>query len=181
MRAGESYIFRSVASILFFLVNIFAIYLMLRGHNFPGGGFIGGLGAAISLIMLSLAFGVEYTQRLLRIDPMRLAAGGLLLAVATSFAPVLVGQPFLRHYHLVIDELPLFGQLVLGTPLLFDFGVFLVVIGVTAKMVFVLARPNVGLTALERQEWRRYAARQEEPIEMSAPEATPESSKEDAR
>ncbi len=172
MKTGDSYIFRAVASLLFFLVNVFAVYLMLRGHNLPGGGFIGGLGAAISLIMLSLAVGVERTQRLLRIDPVRLAAGGLLLAVATSLAPVALGEPFLRHYHLVFENLPLFGRLEVGTPLLFDFGVFLVVVGAAAKMVFVLARPNAGLTALEPQEWRRYAAKLEEPIERHAPEET---------
>lgn len=169
MRTGDSYIFRAIGSLLFFLLNVFAIYLLLRGHNLPGGGFIGGLGSAISLIMLSLAFGVERTQRILRIDPVRLATIGLTIAVATALLPVFVGEPFLRHFHFQLDNLPLFGRFEVGTPLLFDVGVFLAVVGVTGKMIFVLARPNAGLTALAPREWRKYAAKLERPLEIDAP------------
>jgi len=173
MRTGDSYIFRTVASLLFFLVNVFAVYLLLRGHNLPGGGFIGGLGSAISLIMLSLAFGVERAQRILRVDPVRIAAAGLAVALLTAMAPLLLGQPFLRHYHLAIRDLPVLGTLEIGTPLLFDIGVFLVVVGVTGKLIFVLARTNAGLTALDASEWRRYAARLETPIETAEGGAAP--------
>lgn len=162
MKVGDSAIFRTVGSGLFFLVNIFAVYLLLRGHNLPGGGFIGGLGSALSLMLISLAFGVEYAQRTLRVDPVRLAAGGLLLAVATALLPLLGGDALLRHYHFTV---PLLGGFKVGTPLLFDVGVFLVVVGVTSKLVFSLARPNAGLTALSPEEWRDYAAPMEEPIE----------------
>ncbi len=162
MKAGESYIFRTVGAGLFFLINVFAVYLLLRGHNLPGGGFIGGLGSALSLIMLSLAFGVERTQRIFRADPVRVAGAGLTLAVLTALLPLLAGDAFLRHYHL---RLPVLGGLELGTPLLFDVGVFLVVVGVTAKLIFVLARPNAGLTALSPAEWSLYAAPLEQPIE----------------
>lgn len=165
MRTGESYIFRSIGSLLFFLINIFSVYLLVRGHNLPGGGFVGGLGSALSLIMLSLAFGVERTQRILRVDPVRLAIAGLMLAVCVALLPLVFGEPLLRHFYLSFDRLPLFGRLEVGTPLLFDIGVFLVVVGVTAKLIFVLARPNSGLTALAPHEWQRYAARLEEPIE----------------
>ncbi len=168
MKAGGSVIFRAVGSVLFFLINVFSVYLLLRGHNLPGGGFIGGLGSALSLIMLSLAFGVERTQRILRVDPVRLAVAGLLLAVLTALLPVLVGEPFLRHFHF---KLP--GRIEVGTPLLFDLGVFLVVVGVSAKLIFVLARPNAGLTALAPGEWRRYAAPLEEPIEKHADAGSP--------
>ena len=165
MKTGGSYIFRTVGSLLFFLINVFSIYLLLRGHNLPGGGFIGGLGSALSLIMLSLAFGVERTQRILRVDPVRLAIGGLGLAIATAMLPLLVGQPLLRHFHLKLEGLPLMGRFEVGTPLLFDLGVFFVVVGVTAKLIFVLARPNAGLTALAADEWGRYAAPMDKPLE----------------
>ncbi|MDI1251215.1 MAG: MnhB domain-containing protein [Lacunisphaera sp.] len=170
MKAGQSYIFRAVGAVLFFLINVFAIYLLLRGHNLPGGGFIGGLGSALSLIMLSLAFGVERTQGILRTDPVRVAGAGLLLALLTSLLPLLAGDPFLRHYHVV---LPVLGKIEVGTPLLFDVGVFLVVVGVTAKLIFVLARPNADLTALAPEEWRNYAAPLEEPIEKTARSESP--------
>lgn len=165
MRTGESYIFRAIGSLLFFLINVFSIYLLLRGHNLPGGGFIGGLGSALSLIMLSLAFGVQRTQQILRVDPVRLALTGLSVALATALLPLLFGEPFLRHFHLKLTAVPVFGTLELGTPLLFDVGVFLVVVGVAAKLIFVLARPNSGLTALAPGEWELYAARLEQPIE----------------
>jgi multicomponent Na+:H+ antiporter subunit B len=164
MKIGDSAIFRAVGSGLFFLVNIFSVYLLLRGHNLPGGGFIGGLGSALSLILISLAFGVEYAQRLLRVDPVRLAAAGLVLAVLTALLPLLWGDALLKHYHVT---LPLLGGVEVGTPLVFDLGVFLAVIGVTSKLVFSLARPNAGLTALSPSEWRDYAAPLEEPIERN--------------
>ncbi len=169
MKTGDSFIFRAVGSFLFFVINVFAVYLLLRGHNLPGGGFIGGLGSALSLIMLSLAFGVERTQEILRIDPMRLAAFGILIALVTALAPVFVGEPMLRHFHWELKNLPLLGTLKFGTPLIFDVGIFLVVVGVTAKFIFVLARSNSGLTSLAPSEWGRYAAPLEEPVE-SAPE-----------
>lgn len=168
MKTGESLIFRAVATLLFFILNIFAVYLLWRGHNLPGGGFIGGLGSAISLIMLSLAFGVERTQRILRLDPMRLAVTGLAVAIATALLPMAFGEPFLRHFHFKAEALPLVGKLEVGTPLLFDIGVFLVVVGISAKLIFVLARANDGLTSLEAGEWRDYAARVERPLEEDA-------------
>ncbi len=165
MKIGDSFIFRAVGSFLFFVINVFAVYLLLRGHNLPGGGFIGGLGSALSLILLSLAFGVERTQQILRVDPTRIAAVGLLLAIATAVLPLFAGDALLKHYHLKLKDVPVLGSLEVGTPLLFDIGIFLVVVGTTAKMIFVLARSISGLTALERHEWRRYAAALETPVE----------------
>lgn len=167
MKIGDSFIFRAVGSFLFFVINVFAVYLLLRGHNLPGGGFIGGLGSALSLILLSLAFGVERTQQILRIDPTRIAAYGLLLAVLTALAPLLLGDELLKHYHWKYQDVPVLGSVELGTPLIFDIGIFLVVVGTTAKVIFVLARSISGFTALERGEWRRYAAPMETPVETA--------------
>lgn len=165
MKAADSFIFRAVGSFLFFVINVFAVYLLLRGHNFPGGGFIGGLGSALSLIMLSLAFGVERTRQIVRVDPTRVAVLGLLLAVGTALLPLVVGEPLLRQFNWKFEQVPVLGSFAVGTPLLFDAGVFLVVVGVSAKVIFVLLRAHAGLTALEPREWRRYAARLEEPVE----------------
>lgn len=179
MKTGDSFIFKAVASFLFFGINVFAVYLLLRGHNLPGGGFIGGLGSALSLIMLSLAYGVREAQKVLRVDPVRLAAFGLLLAIGTAMLPLLIGEPFLRHFHWKFTNLPLLGTLELGTPLVFDIGIFLVVVGVTAKMIFVLFRSIVGLTALNPSEWRRYAADLEEPVESEHSRSSTELEAED--
>lgn len=165
MKTGDSFILRAVATFLFFLINLFAIYLLFRGHNLPGGGFIGGLGSALTFILLSLACGVETAQRLLHFDPVRIAATGLLLAVLTGLAPVLFGAAFLTQYNVKLKDVPLLGDLALGTPLLFDLGVFLVVVGVTAKLVFLLSRSITGLPALAEADRPRYAAALEEPVE----------------
>ncbi len=165
MKIGESFILRAIASLLFFPLNVFAVYLLLRGHNLPGGGFIGGLGSALSFILLSLAIGVERAQQMLRFDPVRIAALGLMVALASALLPVALGDPFLRQYNLKVKGLPVLGDLSVGTPLVFDIGVFLVVVGVTTKMLFVLSRSIGGLPALPAEERMTYSAGVEEPIE----------------
>ncbi|RRJ97455.1 hypothetical protein Ga0100231_002660 [Opitutaceae bacterium TAV4] len=158
-------ILRAVVSFLFYLINVFAFYLFLRGHNLPGGGFIGGLGSALSVILLSLAVGVEAAQRVLRVDPVRIALAGLIVSLVSASLPLAFGEPFLSQYNVTLHNVPLLGELPLGTPLVFDAGVFLVVVGVTTKLIFVLMRLLSGLPALEKIEQRRYAAFLESPIE----------------
>jgi multicomponent Na+:H+ antiporter subunit B len=169
MKAPDSYIFKSVVRFSFFVINVFAIYLLLRGHNLPGGGFIGGLAAAISFVLLSLAIGVEALHRLMRFDPVRVAVVGLLISAVTGTAPLLAGRPFLEHFNTHL-HLPLLGELHVGTPLLFDIGVFLVVVGVTCKIIFVLAKSTEGLRALVHEEEARYSSPRETPIEDPAEE-----------
>jgi Multisubunit Na+/H+ antiporter, MnhB subunit len=165
MKVDDSLILRTVVSFLFYLINVFAFYLYVRGHNLPGGGFIGGLGSALSVILLSLAIGVEGAQRTLRADPLRIATVGLLIAILTAMLPMLFGHAFMNQYNVKIGSVPLLGEVPVGTPMLFDLGVFLVVVGVTTKLIFVLARSLSGLTALDERERRRYAALLERPIE----------------
>lgn len=164
MTAPNSYIFQTVARLIFFLINVLAIYLLLRGHNDPGGGFIAGLATAISLILLSLAVGLRSLHVIIRVDPARIAFTGLAVALASSAGPALFGRPFLEHYNFHIKTL-LLGDLHIGTPLLFDAGVYLVVVGITAKIIFVLAKSTQGFGALVRSEQRRYSAPLESPIE----------------
>lgn len=165
MIGPRSYIFERLARVVFFLVNLVALYLLLRGHNLPGGGFIAGLASAISLILLSLALGVEALPRILRFDPARLAAAGLLLAAVTGAAPLVVGRPFLEHFHTHLHGVPLLGDVHVGTPLLFDTGVYLLVVGITCKMIFVFTQSTQGLRALVAQEERRYSSPLERPID----------------
>ena len=168
-RGLSSYIFSMVVKFLFFIINLFALYLMLRGHNFPGGGFIAGLATGVSILLLALAIGLQEMDRYLRFDPIRLAASGLLLAALTSLAPALFGQTFLEHFHIHLHHVPLFGDLHLGTPLLFDGGVYLVVVGITAKIILVLGRSTTGLPALSPVERPRYSSCLE--IEIEEPES----------
>ena len=171
MKSGiTSYIFRTVVQFLFFIINMFALYLMLRGHNYPGGGFIAGLATGVSILLLALALGAQGVDRYLRFDPIRLAASGLLLAALTSLAPALFGQTFLEHFHIHLHHLPLFGDLHIGTPLLFDGGVYLVVVGITSKIILILGKSTSGLPALSPADRRRYSSPLEREIEeTSAP------------
>jgi len=167
MTNPNSFILRVTAAILFFLVNIFALYLLWRGHNLPGGGFIAGLASAISMVLLALAMGFDEFEGWLRTDPMRMATWGLALAVGAALLPLLPGFPgtlFLEHamFH---PTIPFIGKLHLGTTLLFDIGVFMVVVGITTKVVFVLARSTSGKGALLPGEKQDYASSVERPIE----------------
>lgn len=159
MRLNGSFIFTRVATFLFFVINLFAVYLLLRGHNYPGGGFIGGLGSGMSLVLLSLAVGVERMQQILRVDPVRIATVGLFIAAASSAMPMLWGDPFLTQYNYKL------GGVGIGTPLVFDIGVYLVVVGVTVRLIVILARPVEGLCSVTPDERKLYASPLEQPIE----------------
>jgi multicomponent Na+:H+ antiporter subunit B len=113
------------------LLLAFSVFLMLRGHNEPGGGFVGGLVAAAAFALYAIAFGTRRARQALRVRPLTLLGAGLLVALLSGVPAVLRGQPFLTA--LWAPTVPL------GTPALFDTGVFLVVAGVVLMMVFTLA------------------------------------------
>jgi multicomponent Na+:H+ antiporter subunit B len=171
MHGPNSFIFQTVVRLSFFLINVLAVYFLLRGHNLPGGGFIAGLATAISLVLLSLAIGNEALHRVIRYDPVRLAAAGLLLATMTGILPLLAGRPFLEHFNFHWKAVPLLGELHVGTPLLFDLGVYFVVVGIASKIVFVFAKSTQGLRALVQEEESRYSAITETPIELAPDQA----------
>lgn len=114
------------------LMIAFSIFLLVRGHNAPGGGFIGGLTIAAAFVLIVLANGVDAAKRALRIRPITIAATGLALALAAGLAGFVAGTPFLTGLWIHVAGLPL------GTPLLFDFGVYLVVWGSVLTLVFGL-------------------------------------------
>lgn len=115
---------------LFLLISVM---LLLRGHNEPGGGFSGGLVAASALAMQMLAFGEQRMKEALKVDPRALAGFGLVLSLVTAFLPTFFGKPvFTGMWTEFSSQL---GTMKLGTPLLFDVGVFLVVVGVTVSLL----------------------------------------------
>jgi len=120
---------------------LFALSLLVfyRGHNLPGGGVIGGLVAAASFILLGFGTSMEDARRALRVNPVVLMGGGLLIALAAGLWGPMVGKPFLTGVWMPTFHLPLIGAVHLGTPLLFDLGVFLTVIGFTLQTTFSLA------------------------------------------
>jgi multicomponent Na+:H+ antiporter subunit B len=124
-------IVRTAARILMPLLLLYGLFLLLRGHNAPGGGFAGGLVVAAAYSLSAFAFGVPAARRALLVDPSRLIGAGLLLALGSGLLPVLMAKPFLTAQWLA----PSLG---LGTPLLFDVGVFCVVVGVVVTITFTL-------------------------------------------
>lgn len=123
---------RSVAPLLL----LFSVFTFLRGHNEPGGGFIGGLVAAAAMGLWVLADGTAPVRRALRVSPIALMAAGLLVAFGAGVIGPLTGRGFLTG---VWAQVPTpFGPAKLGTPVLFDLGVYLVVVGSVLTLVFTL-------------------------------------------
>lgn len=108
-----------------FLVIMLAasIYILLRGHNEPGGGFVGGLMAAAAFAMLAFANGVEAARRALRVHPVALVGAGVLAAIVSGIPGLFATGSFLTHLW------PEVAGIKLGTTILFDIGVYLVVLG----------------------------------------------------
>jgi multicomponent Na+:H+ antiporter subunit B len=131
-----SLILRTATRYLLPLLLLFSIFVLLRGHNEPGGGFVGGLVAASAFALYAIAFNAASARHMLRIDPHYLIGLGLLLTAAGGSLGLVTGQPFLTGLWSVY-ELPGLGKI--GTPLIFDVGVYLVVGGVTLLIVFSLA------------------------------------------
>ncbi|MBN1447717.1 MAG: Na+/H+ antiporter subunit B [Bacteroidetes bacterium] len=115
-----------------------SVLLLLRGHNDPGGGFIGGLLAASAMSLLALAHGTASARRSLRVDPRTLIAVGLLLALTSGFPALFGGREWLTGMW-TLPELPLIGAIPLGTPLWFDVGIYISVVGFTLTIVFALS------------------------------------------
>lgn len=130
-----SVILKTAARMLMPLQLLFSIFLLLRGHDEPGGGFIAGLAAAGAFALYLFAFGVSATRSLLRVvDPRDLIGGGLLLGVLSAVPAWLAGEPFLTAQWWPLGVL----GLKVSTPLIFDLGVYLAVFGAVIVMVMTL-------------------------------------------
>ena len=132
----SSLIFQTSTRFLQVLLLMFSVFMLLRGHNEPGGGFIGGLLAASAFALYMLAFDVDAARDRLRGRPMFLVGVGLLVAAASGAAALLVGRPFLTGLWLT-RPIPGIGKI--STLLTFDIGVYLVVLGTTLLILFTLA------------------------------------------
>ena len=132
----DSPILRSGARFLVPLMLLFSLFLLVRGHNEPGGGFVGGLVAATAIALVLLSEGLGEARRLLRVDPLALVAAGLLVALASGVPPLLRGWPYMTGLWLKVP-LPVVGKV--GSPVIFDVGVYLVVLGIVLAILFALA------------------------------------------
>jgi multicomponent Na+:H+ antiporter subunit A len=120
--------------VIYLAVLMASVYLLVAGHNQPGGGFVGGLVAGAGVTVRYIAGGIDDVRRLARVRPWTILGAGLLLAALTATAPVLFGDEPLDAAKWEVD-LPVFGHLKLSTVLAFDLGVYLVVVGLVL-MVF---------------------------------------------
>lgn len=132
-----SLILKTTTRYLMPLLLIFSVFLFLRGHNQPGGGFAGGLVAAAPFALYSIAYGAAEARRVLHIKPYQLIGGGLLASFTSGVISLLNGLPFLTGMWGYV-QVPGLGKVELGTPVLFDLGVYLVVMGVTLAIIFAL-------------------------------------------
>ena len=134
----NSIIFRTVSRLLMGLMLLFSLFLLWRGHNEPGGGFIGGLVAAAGLVVYGLADGPQSMRMILRVDPRAIALIGLLIAIVAGLLPLFGDLEFLTGLWVFIGATPTDKGLALGTPLLFDIGVYLTVVGGVVGMVIAI-------------------------------------------
>ena len=133
----NSLILRVVSRLLVPLMLVFSVFLLLRGHNEPGGGFVGGLMAVAAFGLYSLTYGVVTARKALWVDPRTLLGLGLLFAATSGLGAAFIDRPFFTgvwfEWALAPDYL-----LKVGTPTLFDIGVYLVVAGGILTALFAL-------------------------------------------
>jgi multicomponent Na+:H+ antiporter subunit B len=134
------FILVQAARILFPSLLVLSLIVLYRGHNLPGGGFIGGLMAATAFILVGISDSMERAKQVLRVEPVVLMAWGLATAVLSGVPGLLSGSPFMTGQWLPGFSLPLLGKVHLGTPLVFDVGVYMVVIGFALHTTFSLAK-----------------------------------------
>ncbi|CAD2266811.1 Na(+)/H(+) antiporter subunit B [Stutzerimonas stutzeri] len=127
----NSLIFAAFSRILFGVMLVVSVYVLYRGHNEPGGGFVGGLIAAAGFATLALARGVDVARATLRFEPMTVIGFGILAALLSGLPGLWLDGSFLTHQWLVL------GNFHLGTTLLFDIGVYLVVLGGILSLILL--------------------------------------------
>ena len=133
---------RLIMAWFFPVIIVFAIHLLLRGHDQPGGGFAAGITMSIAIILQYMGMGTSLTEARINVQPLRWMGFGLLCAVATGAAAWLFGYPFLTSYFQYAG-IPLIGKIPVASAVLFDLGVFAVVLGVTVLILIALAHQSI--------------------------------------
>ena len=129
----NSLIFSTAARALFWIMLAVSLVILWRGHNQPGGGFVGGLVAAMSVGVLTLSSGVAKARQTLRVSPVALAGAGVALALLSGIPGMLVGAGFLTHQWMIFEN-----GFKIGTTFVFDVGVYCAVMGGMLCLVFRL-------------------------------------------
>jgi multicomponent K+:H+ antiporter subunit A len=127
---------------MFPVIVTFSIFLFIRGHDLPGGGFAAGITMAIAFLLQYLAGGARWAEDRIRILPLRWMGFGLLMAAATGMGSWYFGYPFLTSYF-QYTEIPYIGKMPTASALLFDLGVFSLVVGSTVLILIALAHQSL--------------------------------------
>jgi multisubunit Na+/H+ antiporter MnhB subunit len=131
-------ILTTIAQSSLYAIKMLAIWLLLRGHNEPGGGFVAGLVVAVAIALQGLAFGFRAANGIFPLPIPMLLGGGLLLAAGTVIVPILLGYPLMTstftHVHI-----PVIGDIELATAAVFDLGVFFVVVAAAKAILLEIA------------------------------------------
>lgn len=127
-------ILQTGAKVVFFIIILFSVYIFFAGHNTPGGGFVGGLLTTGAFVLLLLAYDLKTVQNLLPFNFMIVVAIGLLLSLGMASTSLIFNVPFFTH---AFDDfyLPLFGVTALHSAMIFDAGVYLVVVGASLTII----------------------------------------------
>lgn len=136
----KSPILQSATKYLIPILLLFSFFLLLRGHYYPGGGFVGGLVASIAFVLHSFANGTEATMKILRRKPLSLIPIGLAISAISMSLPLLIGLPPMTGLWFE-QPIPVIGMI--GSSLFFDLGVYLVVIGVVLTILFTISLNNL--------------------------------------
>lgn len=134
----KSVILEAGARMLVALLLVFSIYMLLRGHNEPGGGFIGGLTGALGFVINAIACGTATARKALRFDPSNIAFAGLGIALLAGIFAAFFGDPLFTGQWLFIGPTEESKGLPISSVLVFDIGVYLVVMGSVLTLVFAL-------------------------------------------
>lgn len=138
MNKPNDLILKMTSSLIVFILLGFAFYLLLAGHNSPGGGFVGGLTTSAAILLMYMAYGEKAVNKIIPINYIHFIPLGLLVAVLTGLGALLFNVPFLTHTFGHI-YLPLFGEVELATAMLFDIGVYFTVFGTTMTIILTIA------------------------------------------
>ncbi|MEH6306519.1 MnhB domain-containing protein [Olivibacter sp. CPCC 100613] len=128
-------ILQAAVKVLMPIFLIYSLYLLFRGHDSPGGGFIAALVLSIGLIFHMIAFGVSTTQRTYKIDTMILTAGGLLLSFVSATLSIFLAGGF---FYALWSDINIKGIGTISSVLLFDVGVYMAVTGAILKIAFAI-------------------------------------------
>lgn len=136
----KTIILRTASNYMLPLLLVFSVFILLRGHYLPGGGFVGGLIASIAFVLHAFANGLSDTRKLIKFHPGYLMPIGLTMSFLSGLSPIFISQkPFMTGVWYP-HHLPIVGNL--GSALFFDVGVYLVVLGVTLTIIFTISESS---------------------------------------